>query len=190
MSLLTRILTEKRLVVTLVALALLLGVALYTLGVYPQTVRLREARQRQSAAAQALIAAQRDYDVAEATMEEKAEVTQELERFYREILPPNLSGARGITYPRLAALARGHGLVMERRSSVSEQDENSDLARLRTSTILAGEWSSIRRFIDDLESGPEFIIIEDIVLNQSEDVDASLALTIGLATYYRADNGV
>ncbi len=189
MTLLTRILLEKRLVVASVALGLMAAIALYTVGVYPQTVRLREARERQTEAAESLIAAQRDQESAQVTMADKASAAQELEVFYGEVLSAQLADARGITYPRLAALARAHNLVMERRSSIAERDEKSDLAKLRTNMLLGGEWANIRQFIDDLENGPEFIVIEDILLGQSEEASSSLVLTLGLSTYYQAGDG-
>jgi len=189
MTLLTRILSEKRLLVTVVALGLIAAIALYTLGVYPQTVRLREARTRQAEAAASLMTAQKDQESVQVTMTDKASAAQELEVFYRDVLPAHLAGARGITYPRLAALAQAHNLVMERRSSVSERGETSELAKLRTNMLLGGEWADIRQFIDDLENGPEFIVIEDIGLGQSEDASSSLVLNLGLATYYHAGDG-
>ena len=189
MKLLARILTEKRLSVTIIAVGLVAAVALYVLGVYPQTVRLREARERQAEAAQGLAVAQAEYASAQTTVTGKANATEELDVFYHEILPAGLAGARGITYPRLAALARVHDLVMERRSSVSERPEGGDLARLRSTMLLAGDWVDIRQFVNDLENGPEFIVVEDIVLAQSEEAGAALALTLGLATYYRAEDG-
>jgi Tfp pilus assembly protein PilO len=189
MTLLTRILSEKRLLVAVVALGLIAAIGLYTLGVYPQSARLREAHERQVEAAESLIAAQRDQESVQVTMAEKASAAQELEIFYGEILPAHLAGARGITYPRLAALARAHNLVMERRTGVSERDEKSELGKLRTNMLLGGEWADIRQFVDDLENGPEFIVIEDIRLGQSEDAGSSLVLNLGLATYYQAGDG-
>ena len=189
MKLLARILTEKRVLATVVALGLLAAIALYTLGVYPQTVRRREGRERQAEAARSLVTAQRDHESAQVTMADKASATQELQIFYGEVLPADLAGARDITNPRLAALAQTHNLVMERRTTVSERDEKSDLARLRTNMLLAGVWADIRQFINGLENGPEFIVIEDIVLRPSEDTSSSLALTLTLATYYHDEDG-
>ena len=189
MTLLVRILTEKRVSVAVVALGLIGAIALHTLGVYPQTGRLREARERQAQAARSLVTAQEDYETAQMMMTDKATATEELEIFYREVLPQHLAGARGITYPRLAALAETHNLVMERRSGVSERDGQSGLAALRTSMLLGGEWADMREFVNDLENGAEFIVIENIQLGQREDSDASLVLTLGLATYYQAEGG-
>ncbi len=122
--------------------------------------------------------------------DDQVSATDVLQRFYRDILPSDLPGARRITYPRFAALARAHNLVLERRSSVPEEDEDSRLARLRTTMLLAGDWADIRRFIHTLENAPEFVVIEEIALSQSEEVGASLVLTLGVSTYYRIEESV
>ena len=189
MTLLTRIAKEKRLSILLVALLLVAAVALYTLGVYPQTMRLRDARQRQTDAAQSLGAAQQQHESAQSMVLNKNGVTVELEVFHREVLPADLAGARDIAFPSLSALARSHGLTIERRTSVSERVESGYLARLRASLLLAGDWLNIREFIHSLENGSEFVVIEHIVLGQGEETNDSLVLDLGLATYYRAPDG-
>ena len=189
MTLLTRIAKEKRLLISLVALVLVAAVALHTLGVYPQTRGLRDARQRQADAAQSLEAAQLQHESAQSMMRNKNGVTAELEAFHREVLPADLGGARDIAFPSLSALARVHGLTIERRTSVSERVESGHLARLRASLLLAGDWSNIREFIHSLENGPDFVVIEHIVLGQGEEGDDSLVLDLGLATYYRPPDG-
>ena len=189
MSLLRRILVEKRLAITTVVALLVVDVGLFTAGVYPTTVRVASARQRTTAAAQALAEGQEYLRAAQAVMERKTQADAELGTFYDEVLPQGLAGARGITYPRLAALAVHTGLVMERRSSAPDQEEDSRLGRLQTTMLLAGEYRSIRRFIHELETSAEFIVIEEILVNQREDVDSPLVLTLGVSTYYRTDNG-
>ena len=189
MTLLNRIVAEKRTGITVVAVMVVAAVGLYVLAVYPLTIRAAAIRARQAASVQALASAQQSYDAVRATIDRKGAASDQLERFYGEILPPDLAGARGITYARLAALAGRYNLVMERRSSASEQDDTSDLARLRMTTLLAGEWADIRAFIAAVEDAPEFIVIQEIVLSQSEEVGASLALALGVSTYYRVERG-
>ena len=189
MRLVSRVVAEKRVAMTVVAVAVVVAVSLYVMAVYPLTVRVAEARQRQAAAVQFLATARQSYEAARSAMDGKTAASEQLERFYHEILPPDLAGARGITYARLAALASAYDLVMERRSSMSEQDEASDLARLRTTMLLAGEWSDIRQFIAAVEEAPEFVVIQDIVLSQSEEVGASLVLALGVSTYYQTEAG-
>ena len=186
MTLIRRVLVEKRLPVTIVAVAIALDVALYALAVYPWTIKVSNAEQRTTAARQALETVQQNYTTARATLEGKAQADEELRRFYVDILPRDLAGARGITYPRLAALARQSNLVLERRSSAPERDVDSRLARLRTTMLLAGEWWDIRRFIYELETSPEFIVIEEVAITQGDEVDSALALTLGVSTFYWA----
>ena len=175
--------------ITIVGATVALAIGLYALAVYPLTVRIAAAREREAEAAQSLATARESYQAARTTMEEKSVATEQIDRFYREVLPQDLAGARGITYARLAALARDHDLVMERRSSVADQIDGSDLSRLRTTMLLAGEWADIRLFIAAVEDAREFIVIEDIALSQSEEVGASLVLALGLSTFYRVEAG-
>ena len=50
--------------------------------------------------------------------------------------------------------------------------------------LLQGEYENFRNFIYDLESAPEFVIIDDIALSQAEP-GKPLTLTVQLSTYYR-----
>ena len=188
MKIVRRVVAEKRLLVTVIAVMLVAAGALYILAVYPLSVRADAVRERRAAARQALVTAQRNYTVTRVAADDQGTTSEALEQFYRDVLPPDLAAARGITYPRLAALARSHGLVLERRSSVPEQDDDSELRRLRTTMLLAGDWADIRRFIDTLENAPEFLVIEEIALSQSEEVGASLVLTLGVSTYFRSED--
>ena len=46
-------------------------------------------------------------------------------------------------------------------------------------------------FIESLETAPDFLVIEEIVLSQREALDdSSLVLTLGVSTYYRSGDGV
>jgi hypothetical protein len=186
MRLAKRILTEKRLLVGAVAVALAVDVALYMLAVYPWRLRVSNARERADAAEQRLRTVEDSYAAALATVSGKDRGDQELRKFYGDVLPKDLVGARRITYPRLAELAELAELRHERRSTVAEQDRDSDLGRLKTTMVLTGEWRNIRRFIHELEASPEFIVIEEVVVNQSEGTEATLVLTLGVSTYYRA----
>ena len=50
--------------------------------------------------------------------------------------------------------------------------------------VLQGDYESLRQFIYELESAPEFVIIDDVTLAQS-DADKPLTLSLELSTYYR-----
>ena len=50
--------------------------------------------------------------------------------------------------------------------------------------VLQGDYESFRQFIYELESAPEFVIIDDVTLAQN-DPTKPLTLTLQLSTYYR-----
>ena len=118
----------------------------------------------------------------------KTRADAELRTFHQEILPRDLAGARALTFARLAALADDHGLLMERRASAPDRDEDSLLARLQVSMLLSGAYRDIRRFIHALETAPEFLIVEEIVLSQGDGTEAGEVLSLGLSTYYWHDD--
>ena len=186
MTLMRRIVTEKRLPVTVVAVALAVDLGLYAFAIYPGTIRVANAEQRAETAALALTTARQGFAAARTTAAGKAQADEELQKFYIDVLPRDLAGARGITYPRLAARARESNLVMERRSSTPDQEDEGQLARLRTTMTLGGAYRDIRRFIYALETSPEFIVIEEVVLSQGEETDSDLVLTLGVSTFYWA----
>ena len=50
--------------------------------------------------------------------------------------------------------------------------------------VLQGDYQSFRRFIYEVESSPEFLIIDSVTLAQSEAARPLLA-TLEVSTYYR-----
>ena len=184
MKLLKRVLIEKRFVVTLVLIAIVLNVGLHSLVVYPWSIKVAKAEERTTRALANLGVAAETLDAAQTKMQAKLEADADLQSFYSDVLPQKLSGACEITYLRLAALASETHLRMERRSTTPGQEADSRLASLRTTMLLQGEYADIRRFIYELEIAPEFILIEDVALSQGTSADSALVLTLGLSTYY------
>ena len=187
MTLLRRVLAEKRLPVLLVAATLAVDAALYALVVYPWSRALAAAEQRSARAAVARDDARRSLAAAEAALAGTTEAAEAVEAFHLDVLPLDLADARARTSLRLAELAAQHGLVLEQRSMMPERDEASRLGRLRMTMRLEGEYRDLRRFVYALETGAEFIVIEEIVLRDGDRDDAAQVLTIGLATYYGAE---
>lgn len=186
MSLTRRILVEKRSIVLPIAVGLIVNAALYGLVVYPLTRRVEAAEGRAAAAQAKLLVAQQTFTHAKETVTGKGKADEELQRFYGEVLPVDLAAARRITYLRLAQLADQANLRYERRTVRTEQDENSRLARLNMTMVLEGEYDDIRRFIYQLETAPEFVVIEDVALARGQEGETALVLTLEVSTYYRA----
>ena len=183
---LRRVLTEKRALIVPVVVGLLVNVALFLLVVYPLSKKVAGGQQQSEAAVTALNAARRDFAAARATVKGKGEADQELEKFYTDVLPPDVSGARRITFFRIDQLAQKCGLRVERQTSDPKTQRDSSLVKFTYRASLSGEYRNIRRFVHELETAPEFLVLENLQLRQSELENRGLNVDVEIATYYRA----
>ena len=185
MTLLKRILTEKRGVVFPLLFALLVNVAVYALVVYPLNRRASGAVDRAAKAAEALRAAERDQAAAQSLVAGKARAEEELATFYDRVLPSDYVSARRMTYTRLPEMARKSEFGYQSGSSeVDSSIKSNRIGRLQSRMVLQGNYQGFRRFIYEVESSPEFLIIDSVTLTQSE-ADRPLVATLEVSTYYR-----
>jgi hypothetical protein len=186
MSLARRILSEKRGAVIPLVVALLINIGVYALVVYPLGVKSATAADRAVAAAAARQAAERDMASAGALVAGKARADEELATFYQKVLPSDSDEARRVTYARLPALARKANMKFtERHAEIDPlSQKDSQLGRVRTRMVLEGDYQSVRQFLYELETTPEFIIVDDVTLAQA-DATTPLVLTVDVSTYYR-----
>ena len=166
----------------LVPLAALAGanLVLYAVAVYPLSIKEAGAEVRARNAARQAAGARTELEAARAILESRVRARTELDRFYSEVLPPDLAGARRTTYAPLAQFADEFSLRYNRRSSAPEEVRDSELVRLVTTMRLAGDYQNFRRLINRLETAPEFIVIDDVRLDQRDE----LGLTLKVSTYY------
>ena len=186
MTLLRRIVAEKRGLLVPLAVALVINIAVYGLVVYPLGVKSANAADRAATAAKARQAAERDMASAEALVTGKAKADQELSTFYQKVLPANLDEARRMTYARLPALAKKANMrFTERHTELDQQlERTSQLGRVHTRMTLEGGYDNVREFLYELETTPEFIIVDDVSLGQPEP-GKPVTLTLEVSTYYR-----
>lgn len=179
-----RILHEKRRLIWPIVIVLLLNVALFAAVVYPLSKKVANGEQDAQASAASLNAARLDFAAARATVTGKSQADTELRKFYADVLPPDMSGARRITYLRLDQLAKECNLRLERASTDPKPVRDSSLVKLTYSAALSGEYRDIRRFIHAIETAPEFLVLENVELSQTEEAKG-LNVTVQIATYYR-----
>lgn len=149
--------------------------------------RAVEASERQAAgSAQALAAATADFRNAEDTRRGQVQATSDLDRFYREVLPADAASARRITHLKLSQMARAHDVTFERSAASPEPVTDSELERLKVSYGFSGSWNDIRQFLFDIETGDDFLIIDNVMLSEGADNSSPLSLTLDLSTYYRS----
>jgi len=188
MTPLSRVFAEKRALIWPLVIVLLANVAVYALVVYPLSQKVASGEQDATAATVALDNARRDYANARATVTGKSQADTELLRFYEDVLPPDLSGARRIMYLPIEQMAREANLRLERSGLDALAIRNSSLSRFTQTAVLSGEYANIRRFIYQLETRPEFVVIENVDLSQGElETSRGITVTLQIATYFRTD---
>lgn len=186
MSPVGRVFQEKRALIWPIAIALLVNLAVYAMVVYPLAQKVANGEQAAQASAAALAAARRDYAAARSTVAGKGQADIELQKFYGDVLPPDVSGARRITFRRIEQMASQAGLRLERETSSPQPQRDSRLVKFTYTAVLSGDYRSIRRFIHDLETAPEFLVLENVQVSQGDLETRSLNVTVQIATYYRS----
>jgi Tfp pilus assembly protein PilO len=180
-----RALHEHRWVVIPLAILLLANLLVYAFVIYPLAERVGSVSARTRDAEAELTAARAERAQAEDTLTGTTRASEELETFYREILPPDLSSARRLAYPRLDQLARLAALQPGEATAEEQRDRDHTLTRLRIEMTLAGTYQGIRRFIHQLEQASEFVVLEGITLSQDATRDGLLTVRLELSTYFR-----
>ena len=89
---------------------------------------------------------------------------------------------------KFSQLARSHDVTFQGGGTSTEELRDSTLERLHVNYQLTGDWDDIRQLIYDLETGSDFIVIDNVFLAEGQNPDAPLALTLDLSTFYRTAN--
>lgn len=182
---LRRVIAEHRRLFTTLAVLILANIAVYAFIVYPLGQRVANSQQRDEAAEQGLAAARAEHALATGTLTGKDRASTELTTFYRDVLPADVSGARRLIHLRLLQLARESGLQFQRWQFERVEDRDSTLSSLRTEMILSGSYDDMRTFIYELETAPEFVVVENVSLAEEDANAGALVVTLQLATYFR-----
>ena len=182
-----RVVREHRRLVLPLSIALLVNVLLYAFVVYPLSQRVANITERDAAAERALLAARDEHARATGTLTGKDRAAQELARFYKDVLPRDLTAARRLmqTVPQLARKFD----VEFYSSTVSPraQARESTLVHYSTKLELAGRYRDIRNFIHQLEVSPQFIVIDAVSTDENGPQGTlSVEMTLQLSTYYQA----
>ena len=179
-----RVVREHRRVVLPLAIALGVNVVIYIAAVYPLSQRVANIQQRDRTAEEQLLAARRDHAQATGTLTGKDRAAAELATFYKDVLPQDLAGARRLTQLRLAQLARQSNLKFVRATFEPMNESKRTLTQLRIEMVLSGTYADVRAFIHQLETAPEFVVVDNIELGQGAE-GGPLSVTLHLSTYYR-----
>jgi hypothetical protein len=181
----SRVIADHRRALIPVGIVLAINIVVLVAIVMPMRRSAASGESQANESAAALNAAIADLQEAEAMRDGQAQAGKDLETFYGEVLPVNFAAARRMTGLRMAQLARSHSVSLLRGAATPELLRNSPLERLNVSYSLEGNWDDIRQFIYEIETGAEFIVIDNVGLAEGEGGDAPLSLTLEISTYYR-----
>jgi Tfp pilus assembly protein PilO len=180
-----RIIAEKRSYVYPLAGALLLNAILLVVVVMPLSKKVQGGEAAAQQATTELNNARREYNNARGTVTGKDSADGELKKFYGAVLPADHSQARRILF-KLPEMATSANLSMASGSSAPSQGRDSPLGKITSDNRLTGQYRDIRKFIYDIETSPDFLILENVILSQGQNEGGPLVMNLRVATYYRA----
>jgi len=189
MSLTRRVFTERRVVVLPLILFLVANVAALVFVVWPLQRTVSGAKEEQYQAAKALESARQSESQAKADHASKERADLELLKFYTEVLPKDYRSAIGVASFTLGRLAEQSHVTFKAGQWDREDVRESRLSRVTGNVTLVGEYANIRKFLYEVETAQEFVIIESVKLSQatSSQNDSQLELGLQVATYFIAD---
>lgn len=185
MSLSGRIFRERRRVIVPLLVFLLANVAGLGYVFWLQNSMDAAQASRDSALA-SLTLARKNLKEAEGQKEGKELAEVEIRKFYGEILPKNLGSAVNILNFWLGKVAATSRVNYRAGSYDPNPVRDSLLTKVTGEITLAGEYANVRRFLYELETSQEFIIIEKVQLSQPNAAQgtAQLEVTLSVATYF------
>ena len=181
-----RVFAENRKPIIWLGAGLAINVLIYAFGIYPLAQRVDNVAERNETAERALADAHRENEQASGALTGKDQAVTKLAKFYTEVLPRDLASARQLTHLRLAQLARTHNLRYGRAQSEPFVSKDSKLTQLKVEMSLGGSYAGVRAFLHSLETAPQFVVIDNVVLAESTDSDDRVELTLTLSTYFRS----
>jgi hypothetical protein len=184
---LRRIFIEKRRFIYPLIGAMVINAALFGAIVYPLSLKVANGERDAQAEARAMAAARAEYEAARATVTGKDSADAELKKFYNEVLPPDLSAARRILYGKIDKLMTSAAVRRGIESYADTQERDSSLGKFTATVRLFGEYRNIRRFIHELETAPEFLVLENVALSQGQEREQGLSVELKISTYFRAE---
>ena len=188
MPLLRRIFMERRTVVLPLLVAFVVNVGVLLLVVVPLRQSVKGAETDALTARVNLAGARAAEKGAKQAQTGKDRADQEMRKFYAEILPRNFDAASNLIafWPmKIAAQSRvkwGSGATQTK-----PLEDPSNLVKVSSKATLTGEYADIRRFLYEIETAEQFVIIESVELSQSgsnAQTTGVLEVVLEIATYY------
>lgn len=189
MKLFGRIFTERRAVMVPLALFLLANIGVLLGVVWPMQRAVNGADEARYQATMSLATARKAESESKAKRSSKDRADLELRKFYSEILPVNFNGAVRVANFFLQGVATESKLVLRSGQWEPEPIKGSRLTKVSGTVTLLGDYVNVRKFLYEVETAQEFVVIERVELSEANSTqnDTRLELTLAVATYYVTD---
>ena len=182
---LARVMREHRAALLPLGITLAINIIVLLVVVLPLSQRVSTNAQRAENAERQRAVAEAEFKRAEGLRDGKTKAIQDLDTFYKQVLPTNVAAARRVLHLKAQQLARAHSLHFESGDSTEDELDESTLLRLSTQMNLSGEYDDIRGFIYELETAPDFVVIDNVKLAEGSEANAPLSVSLDVSTYYR-----
>jgi len=189
MKLLGRIFAERRAVMVPLVIFLLANIGVLLGVVWPMQRAVNGADEARYQATMSLANARKVETEWKAKRNSKDRADIELRKFYAEVLPVNFRGAVNVSNFFLQGVAADSKLILRSGTWEPEPIKGSRLTKVTGTVTLLGDYANIRRFLYEVETAQEFVVIERVALSEANAVqnDTRLELTLTVATYYVTD---
>jgi hypothetical protein len=119
----------------------------------------------------------------------------DLQKFYADILPRNFATARNLVLFWSQRTASASNLALRSGEFERREVDDSRLVQVYGRIVLSGPYAGIRRFLYALETAQEFIIVENVALEQSSmttqagqpGANAHVIVALDVSTFYLGD---
>lgn len=187
MSLWRRILQERRRVLWPLAAALAINLAALVLGVLPLRAAVGAAEARVIDAQRQLGEARRLERQAADARARTVQADEELKTFYGRVLPRDFQAAQTTANLWLLQAAEAAGLVFKASHFDWSEVRDAAVSRASVRVTLEGPYASLRRFLRDVETAEEFLIVDRVEVadpGEAEGDAGRLQVSMVVSTYF------
>jgi Tfp pilus assembly protein PilO len=174
-------------IVLLAANVVVLGVV-----VWPMQRSVASSEEGAVAARAELAMARRAEQQAKAQRDSKERASVELQKFYADILPESIAEAGDVTNFFLEKVARGAGVTFRNGEWQEQEIRDSRLTQLGGTVTLTGDYAEIRKFLYDIETAEQFVIVEEVALTSAATAQptSDIEVSLKVSTYYLSSRQV
>ena len=190
MRLWRRIYEERKRILLPLAIVLVSNIAVLILAVLPLRNVVAAAEARALDAKRDLADAMRLERQVTQAQSSKTQADDELRKFYSDVLPRDFPTAEMTTNLWLIEAAAEAGLAFKSSRFTTTEVKDSDLTRAYSRVTLEGRYPNIRRFLYEVETAKEFIIVERVELAEQggqPGANSPLEVSLFVSTYFRTN---